>query len=217
MAKLTTKSLDGISRKMEGIDKESMRYRILESAKNFKTSWISLGQSLYSAWKDKLYKEWGFMTFEAYTSKEIGIKKPTAMKLLKSYYFLEKEEPVYLQKERSESISAASAPSYESVNVLRQARENKKLDAADYAALKRDVFEAGKDAGDVRRNLTGIMKQREELDPDEAREKKRLSTLKRSLALLKSLKRELEVSKMLPAAVIKDLSGVIAKIESEIT
>ncbi|MFH1190495.1 MAG: hypothetical protein V1682_07410 [Candidatus Omnitrophota bacterium] len=212
MGKLTTKSLEGITSRMEGIDKDSIRYRILDSAKNFKTSWIGLGQSLYSAWKDKLYKEWGYLTFEAYTAKEIGIKKPTAMKLLKSYYFLEREEPAYLREEGS----AAKAPGYESVNVLRLAKESKKVDAADYAALKKDVFGTGKDVQDVRKALTGIMKQREELDPDEAREKKRTATLKRSLAVLKSLKRELEASKMLPAAVLRDLSGLIVKIESEI-
>lgn len=217
MTKLTTKSLDGIASRMENIDKESIRYRILSSAKNFKTSWIDLGQSLYSVWKDKLYKDWGYMTFEAYTAKEIGIKKPTAMKLLKSYYFLEKEEPAYLHKEDSDTVSVAAVPGYESVNVLRLAREGKKLDGVDYAALKKDVFGMGKDAQDVRKSLTGIMRQREELDPDEAREKKRLSTLKRFLATMKSLKRDLEVSKMLPAAVIKDLSVLITKIESEIT
>ena len=215
MTKLTTKSLEGISHKMEGVEEGSIRYRILQSAKNFKTSWIDLGQSLYAAWKDKLYKEWGYMTFEAYTAKEIGIKKPTAMKLLKSYYFLEREEPVYLQKERSGDSKAVSMPSYESVNLLRLAKDNKKLDGIDYAALKKDVFEVGKDAGDVRRSLTGIMKQREELDPDEARQVKRAATIKRFLGTLKALKRDIETAKMLPASVIKDISSIIAKIESE--
>lgn len=217
MTKITTKSLGKISNRMEGIDKDSIRYRILQSAKNFKTSWVDLGQSLYAAWKDKLYKEWGYMTFEAYTAKEIGIKKPTAMKLLKSYYFLEREEPVYLQKENSDPVNASSLPSYESVNLLRLARDRKKIDGVDYAALKKDVFAHGKDAGEVRRSLTGMIRQRQELDPDEARMNKRLSTLKRSLAALKVLKRELEISRMLPAAVIKDLSGLIVKIESEIS
>ncbi|MCX5678247.1 MAG: hypothetical protein NTY76_03970 [Candidatus Omnitrophica bacterium] len=217
MTKLTTKSLESISSKMEGIDKSSVRYRILQSAKNFKTSWMDLGQSLYAAWKDKLYKEWGYMTFEAYTGKEIGIKKATAMKLLKSYYFLEKEEPIYLQKENSDPVNASSVPSYESVNLLRLAKDKKKLDGVDYAALKKDVFAHGKDASEVRRSLTSIIKQREEMDPDEARIQKRLSTLKRSLATLKALKRDLEISKMLPAAVIKDISSIIVKIESEIS
>lgn len=217
MTKLTTKSLQGIQDKMKGIDEGSMRYRILQNAKNFKRSWIDLGQSLYSVWKDKIYKEWGYMTFEAYTAKEIGIKQPTAMKLLKSYYFLEKEEPAYLQKERSGDSAAATVPSYESVNLLRLAKDKKSIDAVDYDALKRDVFEAGKDAGEVRKSLTGIIKQREELEPEEARRKKRVATLSRFVGTLKALKRDLEATKMLPEAIIKEVSSLIAKIESEIT
>lgn len=217
MTKLTTKSLEGIRSKMEGVDEDSIRYRILQSAKNFKTSWIDLGQSLYSAWKDKLYKEWGYMTFEAYTAKEIGIKRPTAMKLLKSYYFLEKEEPVYLQKDRSGAAAVATVPSYESVNLLRLAKDKKALDGVDYAALKKDVFEAGKDAGEVRKSLTGIIRGRECLEPDEVREKKRAAALKRLIATLKMLKQDLEISKMLPGPVIKEIASLIMKIESEIT
>ena len=217
MTKLTTKSLQGIQDKMEDIEEGSVRYRILQNAKNFKRSWIDLGQSLYSVWKDKLYKEWGYITFEAYTAKEVGIKQPTAMKLLKSYYFLEKEEPAYLQKERSEVGAVATAPSYEAVNLLRLAKDKKSLDAVDYAALKRDVFEAGKDVGEVRKSLTGIMKQREELDPEEVRHKKRLATLNRFIGTLKALKRDLESTKMLPTSIIKEVSSLIAKIESEIT
>ena len=83
-----TKSLQNIEEKMKGLDENSLRYHILESAKSFKTSWVELGRSLYSVWKDKLYKEWGYSTMDAYTGKEIGIRKQTAMKLLKSYYFL---------------------------------------------------------------------------------------------------------------------------------
>jgi len=217
MAKMTTKALEGIERRMEGIDQHSMRYKILQSAKDFKVSWIALGQALYSAWKDKLYKDWGYMTFEAYTAKEVGIKKATAMKLLKSYYFLEKEEPVYLHKERAASAAeAASVPSYESVNLLRLAKSRKAIDEDDYATLKKEVFESGKDSSDVRKSLTGLIRQREELQPDEVRQMKRTSTLKRLLAILKTLRKDIEVSKMLPAAILKETSNLINKIESEI-
>lgn len=215
MTKLTTKSLDNITRKMDDVDEESIRYRILKSAKNFKTSWIDLGQSLYAAWKDKLFKGWGYSTFDAYTAKEIGIKKPTAMKLLKSYYFLEREEPEQLRKDADSEGSAATAPSYESVNLLRLAKDKKKIDGVEYAALKREVLDSGKDAGEVRKSLAGIIKQRQEIDPEEARELKRAAVLKRMIGTLKSLKRDAESLKMLPGPVIKDISALIARIESE--
>lgn len=213
MTKMSTKTLDRIEHKMEGLEEDSLRYKILESAKNFKSSWISLGQSLYSAWKDKLYKEWGYMTFDAYTSKEIGIKKMTAMKLLKSYYFLEKEEPHYLNQDSAPS----NVPTYEAVNVLRLAKSKNALDGSDYASLKRDVLEHGKDAREVKKDLTVLMKQREELEPEEARRKRKEAVIKRLLSALKTLKTDLETSKMLPASTIKDVSNLIHKIELELS
>lgn len=216
MNKLTTKSIDNISRKMEGFEEDSIRYRVLQSAKNFKTSWIELGQSLYSVWKDKLYKDWGYTTFDACTSKEIGIKKMTAMKLLKSYYFLEKEDPVYLNRDYNDSAEPGQVPTYEAVNVLRLAKNKGTLDKMDYVRMKKDVLEMGKDAREVKRDLTTLMKQREELEPEEARMKKRVAVIKRLLTSLKTLKRDIEISKMLPSSILKDTSNLINRIESEI-
>ena len=140
-----SKSLQGIEDKMASLDSSSMRYHVLESAKNFKISLVKLGRSLYSVWKDKLYKDWGFTTFDAYTIKEIGIKKPTAMKLLRSYYFLEKEEPGYLKNDFSESKDASKVPTLESIDLLRKAKSKKNLDEEDYSKLKKGIFQDGKE------------------------------------------------------------------------
>src|SRR3990167_8139137 len=133
-----TKSLRAIEEKLDTLDKNSFRYHILESARNFKTSWIELGRSLYAAWKDKMYKEWGFSTFDAYTAREIGVRKQTAMKLLRSYYFLEKEEPVYLKNGYVEAQDAASVPTYEGIDLLRQAKAKQGLGVGDYAQIKKE-------------------------------------------------------------------------------
>jgi hypothetical protein len=210
------KSLQDIEQKMENIDQNSLRYQILKSAKDFKTSWVELGRSLYTVFKDKLYKEWGYSSFDIYTAKEIGIRKQTAMKLLRSYYFLEKEEPAYLKKDYAQASDAAVIPSYESVDLLRQAKNKKIIDDEDYSALKKEVFEKGRDASEVRKGLTAIVRQRQELEPEEAREKRKLSTLKRFLGVLKSLKQEMEAAKLAPASLIKEAAALIAKFEEEI-
>jgi hypothetical protein len=201
---------------MEDIEKDSLRYRILEKVKMFKTSWIELGQALYSVWKDKMYKSWGYTTFDAYASKEIGIKKPTAMKLLRSYYFLEKEEPSYLKEEHAEPTNAASIPSYEAVDVLRKAKNKKILDAEDYYNLKKKVFQKGRDVREVKKDLTMLIKERQELEPEEARKKREIATVRRFLSTLKTLKRDIETLKLLPASVIKDTDKLIHKIEAEL-
>lgn len=210
------KSIQNIEDKMVSLDSSSLRYHVLESAKNFKTSWIELGRSLYSVWKDKMYKEWGFGTFDAYTAKEIGIKKPTAMKLLRSYYFLEKEEPAYLKSDYAKEADTAKLPSYEAVDLLRKAKDKKTLVPEDYSKLKKDIFDGGKDVQAVKRDLTSLIRQREELDPDEAYKNRRVSTLKRFIGSLKSLKQEAEISKLLPAQLIKEVQELIKKIEEEI-
>jgi hypothetical protein len=216
MDTIKTKSLEKIQHKMEAMDKDSLRYRILESAKNFKTSWIELGRALYSVWKDKVYRDWGYTSFDAYTSKEIGIRKQTALKLLRSYYFLEKEEPQYLKSDYTESAKTSSLPNYESIDVLRLAKNKKSLDENDYDNLKKLVFEKGKDVREVKKDLVSLIRQRQELEPEEARQKSRTAQVKRLVSILKSLKNEIELSKTLPQAIIKDLNNLIAKLEPEI-
>lgn len=216
MSERKPKSIQNIEDKMESLDVNSLRYHILESAKNFKTSWIELGRSLYSVWKDRMYKEWGFSTFDQYSAKEIGIKKSTAMKLLRSYYFLEKEEPAYLKSDYTESADAARVPSYEAVDLLRKAKDKKNLDPEDYSKLKKDIFEDGKDVQAVKRDLTSLIRQREELEPEEAYKKRRRATLRRFIGSLKALKQEAEISKLLPASLIKEAQELIKKIEEQI-
>jgi hypothetical protein len=217
MEGLKTKSLKRIEQRMEGLDDDSLRYRVLESAKNFKASWINLGQALYSVWKDKLYKKWEYGSFEAYTSKEIGVRKQTAMKLLRSYCFLEKEEPALLKGDYMDSADAAGVPTYESIDVLRLAKGKKMLDDQDYINLKKEVFEKGKDPRAVRRDLTAIIRQRQELDPEEAAQQRRFVTVRRLLSALKSLKREVEILKLLASSDVGQITSLINKLEEEIS
>jgi hypothetical protein len=216
MGTAKTRSLEKIDQRMSGIPEDSIRYRVLRSARNFKSSWIELGQSLYAVWKEKSYKDWGYLTFEAYTSKEIGIRKTTAIKLLKSYYFLEQEDPSRIHKEHNESPSPASLPTYESVNLLRLAKKNSALDSDGYTQLKKGILEMGKDANIAKKELTSMIRQKEELQPAQAREKRRVLVIKRLLTSLKTLKTDIETSKMLPASLVRDISVLINKVEDQI-
>lgn len=216
MEEIKSKSLKAIEAKMENLDTNSLRYHILESAKNFKCSWIQLGRSLYSVYKDKMYKEWGYVSFDIYVSREIGIRKQTAMKLLKSYYFLEKEEPQYLKTDYTDSAKPANIPSYESVDILRRAKNKKVLDGDDYSNLKKEIFEKGRDPVELKKNLGAIIRQRQELDPAQVQEKRKRATLNRLLGQLRLLKQEAAVFKMLSVPLIKELDVLVKKIEAEI-
>ncbi|TRZ96251.1 hypothetical protein D4R78_01210 [bacterium] len=217
MDNIKTKSIMGIEQKMQNFPENSFRYHILASAKNFKTSWIELGRALYAVYKDKMFKEWGYGTFDTYTSKEIGIRKQTAMKLLKSYYFLEKEEPQYLRADYVDSAEASAVPSYESVDLLRLAKSKKELDNQDYDSLKKEIFQKGKDARQVKKDLTTLIRQRQELQPEEAWEKKKFTKVKRIISILKSLKQDVEISKLLPASILREVDDLISKLEAEVS
>lgn len=217
MKELKTKAIETLEQKMSGIDSESIRGRILANAKGFKTSWINLGQALYTVWKDKLYKGWGYDTFEAYTAKEIGIRKQTAIKLLRSYSFLEKEDPLYLKKDYNEEANTAKVPTYQSVNVLRLASNKKDLSKEEYASIKKGVLEMGKDALSTKKDLTSLMKQRQELEPEEAWQKRKAALVKRFLTTLKSLVLEAKRSNMMSVQSLKDTDKLILKLETEIS
>ena len=48
------------------IDEDLMRRKALDAAKRQKTVWVELGQYIFTIYKDKLYRNWGFLSFEAY-------------------------------------------------------------------------------------------------------------------------------------------------------
>ena len=102
------------------------------------------------------------------------------------------------------------------MDVLRKASNNKKLDREDYAKVKKYVLESGKDAGDVKKDLTQMIKQQADLEPEEARKKKRILVLKRFVGTLKAIRTEIKVSHVLPEKVIKDVDKLISELEGEI-
>jgi len=69
---MKTRSIQRIEERMEGVSESTLRHKVLEDAKSFKTSWIRLGQSLYTVWRDRLYRDWGYSNFDVYAAKEIG-------------------------------------------------------------------------------------------------------------------------------------------------
>lgn len=211
-----TKSLSRIDEQMSALEPDSLRYQVLEQAKNFKVSWIELGRFLYTIYNDKHYRTWGFREFETYCVKEIGIKVLTAQKLLRSYHFLEKEEPAYVAREKYQGEDAPRVPDYESVNVLRQAK-NRKLEEEDYSALKKKVLDEGSPVQAVRKQYREVLEARETEteSPEELREKRRQSSLKRYLTTLKSLHLELSANNFLTKKKLLEIEKFIKELEEE--
>ena len=156
---------------------ETLRAQIVDAAKRHKASWVELGRYLIAVYKDKHYRTWGFMQFDAYCMKELGIKQTTASKLVKSYQFLEKEEPRLVSSQAAETVAPREFPGYEAVNLLRLAKENQKLTPHDYADLRESVMESGKEPKEIRAQMKKILDEREEKDPKDAKRVRRNSLI----------------------------------------
>lgn len=202
---MSSKSIERIEQRMGSVSPGSLRYRVLDSAKRFKSSWVELGQCLVAVHKDKLFKDWGYTAFEAYCAKEIGIRQQTALKLLKSYLFLEKEEPDYL-KARSAEKSAPQAPSFESVNALRLARRSERISENDYQKIRAEVLEKETEPEEVKKKIKYYLKPAETKEIPEA-ERKSAAARKMSASLEASLSEFSNLS--FPAKVLKKIEELL--------
>jgi hypothetical protein len=198
------------------VTSELLREQILTYSKDFKTSWVNLGQALFSVFRDKLFYAWGYDKFEYYTDQEVGLPKQMALKLLKTYSFLESEEPNYLSREFREEREPVQLPNYEAVNVLRLAKGKKELLKDDYLKLKKDVFEKGKDAAVVRKDLVSIMKERKPVDPEEERDKRSQASIRKLYGALQSFKKDMEVLKLIPDNIVDEAQALMDKLEGQL-
>ena len=205
-----TKSLQAIESKLTEVEEGSLRHRVLLSARSFKTSWIELARCLHVVRSDKMYKSWGFLTFEGYCSKEVGIRRATASKLLLSYRYLEEEAPDFL---RAENLSPEKVPSPDAIGVLRRARKSGVLSEADLQVLRGDVLVEGKDHRDVYSRFKSL---KEAADPEAAGRERRARHLGRLIASLRSVRKEGEILKVVPASILKAIDGLIERLSREV-
>lgn len=193
---------------------EDLRGNLLGNAKTFKTSWIFLGQALYTVWRDKTFHEWGHEKFEDYVVNELGMEKRLAMKLVKTYFFVEQEEPGYLKEEFKEGREAAVIPSYEPLDALRMAKRTKEITQEDYQKLREAVFVKGKDAAEVRKELTAMIKERKQIDPDTERENRNQASIKKIMGALKSFIAEGDILELIEYQILEDAKDLFDKLEN---
>lgn len=133
-----------MSERLASLEPGSKRHETLEVAIDFKRSWVRLARYLAEIRGAKLYREWGYRTFEAYGKHELHLKKETLTKLVRSYDFLHQHEKETLEQvERAADDPAApptELPSFQALDVLAEARQNPNLREEDYRELRDQVF-----------------------------------------------------------------------------
>ncbi len=195
---------------------DELRIQTVEIAKKHKASWIQLGQHLFSIYKNKLYKEWGYQVFETYCQKELNIKEATASKLLKSYSFLEREEPRIVKPDFTEEETPRKIPDYEAVNLLRLAKENKNIPTEEFAELRQEVLNEGKEPKDIRAKVKKILEDQKPKDTAEAKDQKRNGVLRRLIGFINSAKTQLEEEDLVPDHVLKQMETLAQKLQDQL-
>ncbi|OEU73409.1 MAG: hypothetical protein BA874_02210 [Desulfuromonadales bacterium C00003068] len=132
-----TQAEQKIEQLLSQLEPGSERYRILSSAKQFKSSWVDLGQQLQEVRRDRLYVQWGYECFEDYCSREIRIRRQTADKLTMAYHYLEQKNPALI----SQNDNLNPLPDFRSIDLLLQADADKNFNTDQQQELHNAVFE----------------------------------------------------------------------------
>ncbi|MBF0122150.1 MAG: hypothetical protein HQL21_01925 [Candidatus Omnitrophica bacterium] len=203
-------------KKLDNPTSKELRERAQEGAKDFKTAWLSFAQSLFAIHRDKLYEYWGYEKFDHYAERELGFKKSMALKLVKTYCFVEQQEPQYLQDSFVDERDASALPEMDAIHVLRLAKGKKEITRQDYSELRRQVFDKGRSAGLVRQDLVVLMKERKKVDPDEERERRNTAAVRKLLNAIRSFKKDAESLKLIKADLVKKAEELFRELEAEI-
>jgi hypothetical protein len=185
-----------IEQLMQQLPPESERYQVLATAKQFKSSWVELGEWLAKVSNSNRFSEWGFTSFEDYCAKEIRIRRQTAEKLLLAYRFLERKEPGLLERKEGRPL-----PDYRSVDLLRQAEEKDHFSMAEYGELRQAVIEEERNHQAVARQFRDISHSRQ---PD-------IKTLHQHRSALMAARRLATSLQEIPD-VPEDLSGAVERL-----
>ena len=162
--------------RMAGLEVDTPRYRVLESALAFKSSWVVLGELLADVLKSGAFKGWGYASFERYCADELFLSASTAKKLVRSFQWIGDEAPEYLPpksvdeiatRHRDETLPPGELPDLKSITVLADAKK-----ALKEARVSEDAYLALKRAALEGENATALKKALNESIPDEAKPKK---------------------------------------------
>lgn len=188
------------------IPPDTFRHTVLASARRFKSTWVELGKLLVKVRDEALFEGWGYPSFEAYCLGELRIRKQTALKLTRSFSFLDRHEPEAVNVPQAAEV----APPFEVVEVLAQAEERGQLSAQEYKSIRDSIWSDEKPVSELRRELT------ERFPPPEPKVSQS-AEFKRLWSMAKRLHAELVANKKVPRAVAERAEAVAADLEEMVT
>jgi hypothetical protein len=175
----------------------------LDTAKRFKSSWVELGDKLLQVSSHGHFREWGYQSFEDYCVQEIRIKKGTAEKLTLAYRYMEKQEPALLQQKSP----LKPLPDFRSIDLLRQAKEEKGFTDDEYADLRKSIVEEERSHPTVLKRFKEVAATHRTEEPDP------LVPVKASLSAARRLDTSLQAVPGVPAELRDNLLNLILHLE----
>jgi len=127
-----------------------LREAVVQAARRFKSTWVELGRLLVEVRRENLFEHWGYDSFEAYCAKELHIRRQTALKLTRSFSFLDKHEP----RRMAADDASIRAPSFEVVEVLAQAEERGQLSSDEYRTIRESIWDPARAPSELKRELS---------------------------------------------------------------
>jgi hypothetical protein len=193
----------------------NIRERALLLVKDFKLSWLQIGQTLHAIEEDKLYHAWGYDKLQNYTEKELGLDVQTARKLIKAYLYLIDEVPQCLQDDYKDTQSASRIPSLEAINLLCGAHVKKDLSFEDKEHLKKQVLEKGKAGGELKRDIASLMRERKTADPVAEQEKRKRQLIRTLIRTLTNFHADMETQKLVPYEIVKEAENLLNRLKEQ--
>lgn len=144
-----TQTVQDMAERLRSLEPGTQRFIVLQSAIDFKRSWVHLAKHLAHVRNAGAYREWGFRTFEAYAQHELNLRRDTCQKLVRSYDFLNSHErPLLDQAERAplpgdpayDHGELVPLPNFQALDILAEARQNPNLSEDDYQDIRDQVF-----------------------------------------------------------------------------
>lgn len=193
-------SIDDLDRFAESLREKGetgLRLRAVETARQFKRSWLEMARVILEVRNRRSYESWGFRDVYAYCYEELRIKRPTVEKLILSYSTISEHAPKVLNYDGI----AQQIPSVDSVDYLAKALREREDEDDDsplpsedvIAELKQAIFEEGAPVQSLRKRFDPIINPKSEADLEREAIKKALAALRRLEATLLDVTLEMEL------------------------
>lgn len=201
-----------IEAKLTTLDPSSKRYHVLSAVRDFKASWVTVGEELTEVREKSLFERWGYTNFETYCRRELRIKNDTATKLTRSFSFLRDHEPKALDERQQREL-----PPLDVVDLLSQARERSQVQPSELDTIRQEVF----DPEMVPPTKSQVVKRFREIDPEAFKSPPRQpkpdaeAELRKALLLAERLQSILEVLPRISREAIKSVRALVAELREK--